>query len=142
MERSRDDVEVKRRSIIAMLMPGTIVLAILTGCAAAPGHPLNLVATGPVFLVPRADGQGTKDLGAFVAGGTTTISASCVGSGTATVSLPPSGQQLTTFCTSPNVPGGQSSSVTLPLDAETKFHILVIATKTTKWSVSVGASHH
>ena len=117
-----------------------IVVAGLSACAAEPGHRIQLEVTRSVILVPQTDGHGDKALGGFTATGHMSISAGCVGRGTATVSLPPTRQKLVVNCTSPNAPGGQSETVNFTLGAQARFHVKLSAAAASTWTLAVAAS--
>lgn len=118
-----------------------IVMVGLAGCSSAPtGQLSNPEPQGAVHLFSKVSGSGNRNLGKFTAGGTVSISGSCVGKGTATVSVPPTTEKFGIGCSGANQTWGQVATASFPVVKSTTFSVIVTAAPGTRWIVGGSAT--
>lgn len=130
-----------RQSVIVVAVASIVGMA-LTGCVGSGDE--NRLSTphphGKVSLFSDMSGNGSKDLGAFEASGTISISGSCTGKGKATITIPPTGEKFGIVCQSRSGRWAGLGTVDFAAGSVRHFSVKVTAATSTHWVIGGAAS--
>ena len=85
-------------------------------------------------VVPVTSGRGTRDLGSVALSGGVGIDLTCAGSGQATASLAPLGEQVGAVC---NGNGSSIAGAVFPQQPNGTADVRIVAAPDTSWTVSI-----
>jgi hypothetical protein len=119
---------------------GSLLVVGLAGCSSASGPSIATPeATGNKTIV-ETSGHGSADLGTFRAGGTLSVSASCIGSGTAKISFLSTGIVAEVACSQADGSTSLLANQAFLLPGQSTFQIKVAAGSSVRWSLGVAST--
>jgi hypothetical protein len=130
-------------SRIRVAAPAAVVVLLLSicGCTAPVRDHLSAPTPhGNIKLFTNVTGRGGKNVGTYSAGGTVSISGSCIGKGNATVTVPPTGEKFGIVCVPVGRGGAIIGTVDFTVTTTTVFRVRVSAPAGTRWILGGAAS--
>jgi hypothetical protein len=123
------------------LLIAAVVLGVV-GCStgSVANHLSSPRPQGSVALFFRHSGSGSQRVGTFSASGKVSISGSCIGKGSVTVTAPPTSEKFAIACVRPGGGWAGLGTVTFPLGSIEEFQVAVTAPSGTRWVLGGAAS--